>query len=65
MSQLYGVGLNIETNRIINDFRMQLQKKRGIALRALSLSLYERGSNLSQSDLEKVLGNNGLFPTKV
>ena len=43
MSQLYGVGLNIETNRIINDFRMQLQKKRGIALRALSLSLYERG----------------------
>ena len=59
------MGLNIETNRILNDFRMQMQKKRGLAMRALSLSLYECGQQLTSQQFEKVLGNNGLFPTKV
>ena len=65
MSHLFGVGLNIETNRIINDFRMQLQKKKGLALRALSLALYARGDHLSSDDLEKVLASFNIFPTKV
>ena len=65
MSQLYGVGLNIETNRIINEFRMQLQKRRGIALRAVSLALHERGAQLSCADFEKVLACFNIFPSKV
>lgn len=44
---------------------MQMQKKRGLAMRALSLSLHERGAQLSSQEFEKVLGANGLFPSKV
>lgn len=65
MSHLFGVGLNIETNRIINDFRMHLQKKQGIALRSLSLTLYKAGSELTSAQLEKCLGAFCIFPTKV
>ena len=65
MSHLYGVGLNIECNRIICDFRMQLQKKQGIALRSLSLALYKCGQELTSVQFEKVLASFAIFTTKV
>jgi hypothetical protein len=65
MSHLFGVGLNIECNRIICDFRMQLQKKQGIPLRSLSLALYQAGSELSAAQFEKVLSQFAIFTTKV
>jgi len=69
MSQLFGVGLNIETNRIITDFRMQLQKKQGMALRSLSICLYKADSQqcgrVTSAQLEKVLASFAIFPTKV
>lgn len=65
MSYLYGVGLNIETNRIICDFRINLQKKKGVALRSFSIALYKAGSVLTSAQFEKVLGEFNIFPTKV
>jgi len=65
MSHLFGVGLNIEVNRIICDFRMQLQKKQGLALRSLSLALYKCGSEISCTQFEKVLASFAIFTTKV
>jgi len=47
MSHLFGVGLNIECNRIINELRMQLQKRAGIALRTFGLVLYKAGNSLT------------------
>lgn len=65
MSQLYGVGLNIECNRLINDFRMKLQKKQGLPLRAIGLCFWSKGARLSQADFEKCLAEFNIFPTKV
>jgi len=69
MSQLFGVGLNIETNRIITDFRMHLQKKQGMALRSLSIRMHKADAqqcgHLTSAQLEKVLGSFAIFPTKV
>ena len=66
---MYGVGLNIETNRILCDMRMVLQKKQGIALRQLSLCLYaadaQKSGALSPREFEKVLAHMQLFPSKV
>lgn len=69
MSHLFGVGLNIETNRIITAFRMQMQKMQGIALRSLSILLHKADQSgaglLTLKQFEKVLSNFAIFPTKV
>ncbi len=65
MSHLFGVGLNIECNRIINHLRMQLQKRPGIALRTFGLVLYKAGNSLSFQHLERALASYNIFLTKV
>jgi len=40
MSQLYGIGMNVETGRIIRQIKMLLQKKGGIGLKALTILLH-------------------------
>ncbi len=69
MSNLFGVGLNIECNRINAAIKMQLQKKGGIGLRALAIMLYQAdltgSGQLSPQDFEKVLNSFGLFFSKV
>ena len=65
MSHLFGVGLNIECNRIINELRMQLQKRAGIALRTFGLVLYKAGNNLSFQQFERALASYNIFLTKV
>lgn len=65
MSQLFGVGLNIETNRLINDFRMKLQKKQGLPLRAVSLAFWTVGDRCTSAQVEKCLSHFNIFPTKV
>jgi hypothetical protein len=65
MSHLFGVGLNIEVNRIICDFRMHIQKKQGIPLRSLSLALYKCGTEITSLQFERVLAQFAIFTTKV
>lgn len=69
MSHVYGVGLNIETNRITTQIKMQLQKKNTLALRQLSLLLHKNDNSgsgvLTLSVFEKSLASFNLFPTKV
>jgi Ca2+-binding EF-hand superfamily protein len=65
MSQLFGVGLNIETNRLLNDFRMKLQKKPGMAMRGVSIAFCKAGDSLSSAQLETCLSHFNIFPTKV
>ncbi len=69
MSHLFGVGLTITVNNIVNEIRMQLQKRQGIALRSLSILLHkaDRSSSglLTVAEFEKTLASFNLFPTKV
>ena len=36
MSHLYGVGLEIEVNRIKTQFKLQIQKRAGVGMRSLA-----------------------------
>jgi|688.fasta_scaffold609473_1 hypothetical protein len=69
MSNLFGVGLNVECNRIITAIKMHLQKKGGIGLRALAIVLHKADltscGHLTPNDFEKTLNNFGLFLSKV
>ena len=69
MSQLYGVGLNIEVGRINNQFKMQIQKRGGIGIRSLGV-LFRRMDNngnkkLDQAEFTEALASYGLFPKVV
>ena len=64
MSQLYGVGLNIEVGRINNQFKMQIQKRGGIGIRSLGVIFRRMDDNGNKKlDLRDVsitmLGRNG------
>lgn len=66
MSQLYGVGLNIEVARINNQFKMQIQKRGGLGIRSLGV-LFRRMDNngnrkLDQQEFTEALNQYGLFP---
>ena len=69
MSQLYGVGLNIEVGRINNQFKMQIQKRGGIGIRSLGI-LFRRMDNngnkkLDINEFTEALNTYGLFPKVV
>ena len=69
MSQLYGVGLNVEVGRINNQFKMQIQKRGGIGIRSLGV-LFRRMDNngnrkLDQEEFTEALAQYGLFPKVV
>lgn len=69
MSHLFGVGLNIESNRINTQIKMHLQKRGGIGLRALTILLHRADlagqGCLSVQEFERTLGSFNIFPTKV
>lgn len=66
MSQLYGVGLNIEVGRINNQFKMQIQKRGGIGIRSLGVIFRRMDNNgnrkLDQAEFTEALAAYGLFP---
>jgi hypothetical protein len=45
MSQLFGVGLDIEVKRINTQFKMQIQKRGGIGIRTLSTIFRQMDNN--------------------
>ena len=66
MSQLYGVGLNVEVGRINNQFKMQIQKRGGLGIRSIGV-LFRRMDNngnkkLDQGEFTEALAQYGLFP---
>ena len=69
MSQLYGVGLDIEVGRINNQFKMQIQKKGGIGLRTIGVIFRRMDTNgnrkLDISEFTEALNTFGLFPKVV
>lgn len=69
MSQLYGVGLNIEVGRINNQFKMQIQKRGGIGIRSLGIIFRRMDHNgnkkLDQAEFTEALATYGLFPKVV
>ena len=69
MSQLYGVGLNIEVGRINNQFKMQIQKRGGIGIRSLGVIFRRMDNNgnrkLDQAEFTEALATYGLFPKVV
>ena len=69
MSQLYGVGLDIEVGRINNQFKMQIQKRGGIGIRSIG-RLFRRMDNngnkkLDMAEFTEALAAYGLFPKVV
>ena len=66
MSQLYGVGLDIEVGRINNQFKMQIQKRGGIGIRSLGVIFRRMDNNgnrkLDQGEFTEALASFNLFP---
>lgn len=66
MSQLYGVGLDIEVGRINNQFKMQIQKRGGIGIRSLGVIFRRMDNNgnrkLDQAEFTEALATYGIFP---
>ena len=66
MSQLYGVGLDIEVGRINNQFKMQIQKRGGIGIRSLGVIFRRMDNNgnrkLDQAEFTEALATFGIFP---
>lgn len=67
MSHLFGVGLQIEVQRIQVNFRMILAKKGGVSNLATCFREMDINGNgcLDPEEFEKGLSKLGLFPTKV
>ena len=63
MSQLFGVGLDIEVKRINNQFKMQIAKRGGIGIRSLAVifrQMDSQGRNrLDQEDFAQALATFG------
>ena len=60
MSQLFGIGLTIECNRLVAHQRMLLQKKPQIGLRSLAMILEKCDSNvISCEQFEQALNSYG------
>ena len=69
MSQLYGVGLNIECQRINTEFKMKIAKQGGLGIRSLAVIFRRMDHNgnkkLDLNEFTEALGTFGLFPKKV
>jgi calcyphosin len=69
MSHLYGVGLQIEVNKINNNLRMQLAKRGKLEFGYLNSLFKEMDTNkngvLEPEEFEHGLATFGIFPTKV
>ena len=69
MSQLYGVGLNIEVNRINTEFKMKIAKMGGLGIRSIGRIFRRMDHNgnkkLDIGEFEEALATFGLFPKKV
>jgi calcyphosin len=69
MSHLFGVGLNIEINKINTNFKMQIAKKGGIGIRSLGVIFRRMDVNgnrkLDAGEFTEALATFGLFPSKV
>ena len=69
MSQLYGVGLNIEVNRINTQFKMQLAKMGGLGIRSLGV-IFRRfdlngNKKLDKDEFTEALAACRIFPKVV
>jgi hypothetical protein len=61
MSHLYGVGLDIEVNRIKTQFKIQIQKRAGVGMRSLA-DVFKRADKngnklLTQEEFTEALAN--------
>jgi Ca2+-binding EF-hand superfamily protein len=69
MSHLFGIGLQVEVNKINMSFRMQLAKRGLAAFKHLNKVFHEMDSNgngfLDYKEFERGLAALGLFPSKV
>lgn len=69
MSQLYGVGLNIEVNRINDNFKMQIAKRGGLEIRNLGVIFRRMDVNgnkkLDFEEFTEALNTFGLFPAVI
>jgi len=69
MSHLFGVGLDIEVNKINAQFKMQIVKKGGIGIRSLAVIFRRADTNgnkkLDIEEFTEALAAFGLFPKKV
>ena len=68
MSQLFGVGLDIEIKRVCAQLKMQIVKRGGIGMRALAMTLARADltccGSLDAEEFEAALASFNLFPTK-
>jgi Ca2+-binding EF-hand superfamily protein len=68
MSQLYGVGLDIEIKRVCTQLKMQIVKRGGIGMRALAITLARADiaccQTMDAEEFESALASFNLFPTK-
>ena len=69
MSQLYGVGLNIEVSRINMEFKMKIAKQGGLGIRSLGVIFRRMDTNgnkkLDIEEFTEALATFGLLPKKV
>jgi len=69
MSQLYGVGLNIEVNRLNAQFKMEIQKRGGLGIRTLGVIFRRMDFNgnrkLDLEEFTEALNTYGIFPKVV
>ena len=68
MSHLFGVGTDIEVNRICTQLKMQVVKRGGIGMRALAITLVKAAGGapcMDHEEFEAALASFNLFPTKV
>ena len=69
MSQLFGVGLNIEVNRINTEFKMKIAKSGGLGIRSLGVIFrrmdFNGNKKLNMEEFTEALATFGLFPKVV
>ena len=69
MSQLYGVGLNIEINRINTEFKMKIAKLGGLGIRSIGVIFRRMDTNgnkkLNKEEFTEALATFGIFPKVV
>lgn len=69
MSQLFGVGLNIEINRLNTEFKMKIAKQGGLGIRSIGVIFRRMDTNgnkkLNQEEFTEALATFGIFPKVV